>query len=673
MTHQGSSSGSPIAQSKQQDRLSFAQLRPSINPLLLSSLSALSIGYPTQIQKEFIPLALNGKDILARSNTGSGKTLAYALPILQTIIETKAKARVNLSLLATGTMAIILVPTRELSEQVTFAISSVCRAFGNQIEIEIVNLASANSARSRKKAAKTDVSCANTQPDLIISTPSRLLDKLRTTPIDLSALTFLVLDEADLILSYGHSLDDIKALLSGGGGGDYSWRFPTFYQSFLMSATMTNEVAQLQSLILRSPEILHVKESLNELNNLTQFSIKVPNQQDKFLLLYVILRLKLIKGKSLVFVNSTDKSYQLKLFLEKFGIRSGVLNAELPFNSRYHSVQEFNQGVFDYLIATDESQEEDIKQSSKSKNDLPDQLNLIPTQLATADESNISSEQSNPNSSKKRKNRDDTHTKTQDRATDYGVSRGIDFINVACVINFDLPLSPHSYTHRIGRTARAGRTGIALSFVLSTASNSEANRWSKLQASSKDIAKEMEMWQKIEAQQKERGASTKEYKFDMTQVEGFRYRMEDGLRAVTKAAVREARVKEIKNEVLNSTKLKSHFEENPNDLMFLKHDKPLHPTRIQPHMKHVPSYLIPKISKIPLHQAQDMAPGDEVAASTGEPISENSVKSIAAPFHKKSIERGKSFRGRGRGRGGGRGNSSRGGRKKDPLKSFSFK
>lgn len=88
--------------------------------------------------------------------------------------------------------------------------------------------------------------------------------------------------------------------------------------------------------------------------NLTQYAVRC-SEEDKFLLIYVLFKLRLIKGKVLVFVNSVDRGYRLKLFLEKFGIRSGVLNAELPFNSRYHSVMEFNRGVFDYLIATDEA------------------------------------------------------------------------------------------------------------------------------------------------------------------------------------------------------------------------------------------------------------------------------------------------------------------------------
>jgi ATP-dependent RNA helicase DDX56/DBP9 len=96
------------------------------------------------------------------------------------------------------------------------------------------------------------------------------------------------------------------------------------------------------------------------------------SEVDKFLLTYVILKLKLIKGKCILFVNDVDRCYRLKLFLEQFSIKSCVLNSELPLNSRrgtvrlagvscssvyrrYHVVQEFNQGVYDYIIATDES------------------------------------------------------------------------------------------------------------------------------------------------------------------------------------------------------------------------------------------------------------------------------------------------------------------------------
>lgn len=153
----------------------------------------------------------------------------------------------------------------------------------------------------------------------------------------------------------------------------------------------------------------------------------------------------------------------------------------------------------------------------------------------------------------KKRKRADNATKTSG-ASEYGVSRGIDFIDVSCVLNFDLPTSSRSYIHRIGRTARAGRTGMALSFVV------PRSLWQKkahVEISLPSAKRDEEVWKRIERKQKEeRGVEVEEYRFDMEQVEGFRYRMMDGLRGVTRAAVREARIREIKNEVLNSEKLK---------------------------------------------------------------------------------------------------------------------
>ena len=106
-----------------------------------------------------------------------------------------------------------------------------------------------------------------------------------------------------------------------------------------MSATLTGEVDDLKSVLLRNPALVKLADTSSSSTSaggegkLTQYVIKT-NEDDKFLLAYVILKLKLVKGKILIFVNDTDRGYRLKLFLEKFGIRSGVLNAELPFNSR---------------------------------------------------------------------------------------------------------------------------------------------------------------------------------------------------------------------------------------------------------------------------------------------------------------------------------------------------
>ena len=162
-----------------------------------------------------------------------------------------------------------------------------------------------------------------------------------------------------------------------------------------------------------------------------------------------------------------------------------------------------------------------------------------------------------PSSSNKRKRPSTPPPKSKKRKVrktdaEYGVTRGVDFIDVACVLNFDLPSSSRAYTHRVGRTARAGRTGMALSFIIPK----EKYGKNKVVGHVASTQLDEEVWTRVEAEQAARGSKVKEYKFDMKQVEAFRYRMEDALRAVTRSAIREARVKELKQEILNSDKLK---------------------------------------------------------------------------------------------------------------------
>lgn len=351
-------------------------------------------------------------------------------------------------------------------------------------------------------------------------------------------------------------------------------------------------------------------------------------------------------------------------------------------------MQEFNKGVYDYIIATDENgahteaDSDDEPEEDGLQNGVGDECRLYlffkawttsygfsvtPTQRA---ETNTDEDAQLELASKKRKHPQNapqpgpSQPKKQKRRTksdkEYGVTRGVDFIDVACVLNFDLPASSRSYTHRVGRTARAGRAGMSLSYVV------PKDKWGKnkvvggLESAKNDEA----VFARIEKEQAARGSKIQEYKFDMKQVEAFRYRMDDALRSVTRSAIKEARIKELKTEIINSEKLKvstlidvllrcqctaqAHFEDNPLDLEYLRHDKPLHPTRVQAHMKHVPKYLLPRLVS---------APAIEVEESVG-----------FVPF-KKSSTRG---RGRGRSRGSrGSGSGGRGGKKKsDPLKKF---
>lgn len=534
-----SSSGESIGKSAS---TGFQELSHLLDVRLLRALAHLGFSHPTPVQSAVLPLALSGSDILARAQTGSGKTLAYGLPILQKVLLAK-KAIANSNLSYQVTRALVLVPTRELSEQVTGQLSALLPHL--QKDIKIVNVAR-DASKSVHKVLLAE------RPDIVVSTPSRAYDHIvKNESLSLQHLETMAFDEADLILSYGHD-EVVRSLLTSGV-------IPKSIQCLCMSATMTQDVKALRGLVLKKPAVLDIPDP--ELSTLTQYSVHVSSAADKFLLIYVLLRLRLIRGKSIIFLNDIDRGYRLKLFLEQFGVKSTVLNEELPVNSRYHIVQEFNKGLYDYIIATDESR-------------------------FGADAAE------HPSTKDKEKKQ-----KEQKKDTEYGVSRGVDFVSVSCVVNFDLPVSSRGYTHRVGRTARAGKTGTSLSFVVP---EEVFEKDTQIGSHTRHLVcktseNDSKVWQDIVSQEGSRGQHISEWKFDNKQIEAFRYRMEDALRSVTKHAIREARVRELKHELLTSDRLKAHFEDNPTDLDYLRHDKVLHSSRQQPHLKHIPAYLMPRI------------------------------------------------------------------------------
>ncbi|KAJ7766488.1 ATP-dependent RNA helicase dbp9 [Mycena maculata] len=624
-------------------KATFASLSNILDTRLLRALADMGFARPTLVQAKAIPLALESRDILARARTGSGKTAAYCVPLVQKILSAKSAADAS-----QATRALILVPTRELSEQVSTYLKGLLVYCEDQVTFS--NLAAGTTTHLQR-------TLLSDKPDIVIATPSRALALMQSKALIVSSLESLVIDEADLILSYGHD-EDVRQIFSGAF-------LPKVYQSFLMSATMTEDVEMLKGLTLRNPAILRLEEDEDEAANLSQYAVRCA-EVDKFLLTYVILKLKLIKGKCILFVNDVERAYRLKLFLEQFSIKSCVLNSELPLNSRYHVVQEFNKGVYEYIIATDESgkgeldtdgegEERETPEGADVESDVEEEF--IPSQRDSASappapapapqkrKRSASPAPAAPVSKKHKKGKGKEAAKKE-----YGVTRGVDFVDVACVLNFDLPASARAYTHRVGRTARAGRTGMALSFVETGPGEGKNKSESK-------AADDARVFARIEREQGARGSKVQEYKFDMAQVEAFRYRMEDALRSVTRSAVREARVGQLKAEILNSDKLKAHFEDNPLDLEFLRHDKPLHPTRVQPHMKHVPKYLLPRIAPV-------AGTGGDIELPAGGGVG----KAGFVPFNK---ELG-GARGRGRGRGRGRrgGAGGRGGKKSDPLKKF---
>lgn len=587
-----------VPKANKADEVSFDSF--GLDPRLMQAIAKSDFSQPTPVQSKVIPLALDGKDILAKSRTGSGKTAAYVLPTLQSILRRKANdSRTK------KTSALVLVPTRELADQVQKAFSTFA-AFCSK-DIQSLNLT--------QRASDAVLSAVLQDfPDIIVTTPSRATQYLNSGRLSLENIEHIIVDEADIVLSYGYE-DDINAIAGA---------LPRGVQTFLISATLTPEVEELRNIFCRDAAVVKIDDQEEKGESVTQYVVRC-GEDEKFLLIFVVFKLRLVRGKCLIFVADVDRSYRLKLYLEQFGIKSCVLNSELPVNSRLHVVQEFNKGLYDILIAADDQEVLGgvVKRRSTMENH--------------ADHENEMSEEEDEEEQRPAKK-----SKISKNEKDYGVSRGIDFQNVACVLNFDLPVSSKSYTHRIGRTARAGKAGMALSFVV------PKDMFGKHKPTSIPSARNDErVLEKITARQEKKGNEVKPYHFDMAQVDAFRYRMNDAIRAVTRAAVHEARAREIKQELIKSEKLRKHFEQNPDDLRHLRHDGEHGAiVRHQSHLKHVPEYLMPA-------QGRKSLSVDEVG-----------FVGLANPNKQKD----KKTRGGRKGRGGGK---ARG--KSDPLKSFSAK
>lgn len=477
---------------------------------ILKALAKLGWKKPTLVQEKAIRLALVGKDVLARARTGSGKTGAYVIPVVNKILTSKQTCQEQ------RTKALVLAPTRELCNQACTNIKEITLCCSREVKcVDVSN----NVPLDVQKPLLMD------NPDIVVGTPSRVLRHIVAGNLAIQeSLEVVVVDEADLLFSFGHE-KDMKELLS---------HFPEGYQALLMSATLSEDTKALKSMILNNPVILKLEEPiLPSSEQLKQFVIRL-SDNEKFLCIYALLKLRILNGKMIIFLNNVDRCYKVKLYLQQFGISSCVLNSELPVASRCNIVKEFNDGRYDIIIAADETflnKPQAHKRNNKTLN-------------------------------------------KRVRDTESGVSRGIDFRNVTTIINFDFPTNPHSYIHRVGRTARGNSRGVALNLV----NQREADDFTAVEKAVEDVYPN----------------GIPRFKFDMKEASSLAYRAETARCLVTKDSIREARRREIKAEMFNSAKLKAHFEDNPKDLQVLKHDKSLHVIKHLPQLKNVPEYIVPE-------------------------------------------------------------------------------
>ncbi len=332
-------------------------------PKLLETLDALKFSAPTPIQKQAIPPALAGKDVVGVAQTGTGKTLAFGIPLLQRLAET-------------GGQGLILLPTRELAVQVEHELQKIGKAFQIRTAVLIGGVSIVPQIRSLRVA-----------PHIIIATPGRLLDHIQEKTLSLSRSNFVVFDEADRMLDMGFApqIQRVLALL------------PKERQTLLFSATLSKEIMQIAMKHMRLPVRIEVAPPGTTVDRVSQ-EFFIVRKDDKMRLLEKILTER--TGSVIVFARMKHSAHRIAAGVRTMGHRAAEMHSNRSQNQRQEALQGFKTGAYRVLVATDIA------------------------------------------------------------------ARGIDVKGVELVINYDLPMQTEDYVHRIGRTARAGVTGHAISFAM---------------------------------------------------------------------------------------------------------------------------------------------------------------------------------------------------------------
>lgn len=290
------------------------------NPEILSSINALGYKTPTPIQKQSIPVILEGKDVMGLAQTGTGKTAAFVLPMLQKLM---AGPRGHLR-------ALIVAPTRELAQQIHEAIGELGKGTG----LTSVTLYGGVSINPQIQKLRRGV-------DIVVACPGRLLDHVSQRTIRLNEIEMLVLDEADQMFDMGF-LPSIRKILH---------LLPAKRQSLLFSATMPKDIRQLANDVLRNPVTVQVSHNA-PVKSVTQ-AIFLVNESHKTPLLMKLLRSTKDLKSVLVFTRTKHRAKRLTEHLEEEGFIAASLQGNLSQNKRQSTLNDFRNGKLNVLVATD--------------------------------------------------------------------------------------------------------------------------------------------------------------------------------------------------------------------------------------------------------------------------------------------------------------------------------
>ncbi|XP_017274165.1 probable ATP-dependent RNA helicase DDX28 [Kryptolebias marmoratus] len=362
---------------------------------LEETLHGIGITHPTTVQLQTIPQVMRGHNILCAAETGSGKTLSYLLPVVQRL---KAERQAEINSESTNEIrAVVVVPSRELAEQIAAVSRTLCAPFG----LHTKTVGGGRGVGHIKEVFWRE------HPDILVATPGALVKALQRNYLDLSELSFLVVDEADTMFdpSFSHMLEDILLHVNIASDPKETRGLDHKAQLLLVGATFPRDVGEVLSKVTDLGKIVTLKSRMLHylMPHVKQRFLKVKGS-DKVVELYQALKqLQLDKegGAAVVFCNKSATVNWLGYSLEEMGVQHARLQGEMPAVVRSGIFRSFQKGMTNVLVCTDIA------------------------------------------------------------------SRGLDTSRVRLIVNYDFPESHTDYIHRAGRVGRAGgvEDGEVLSFV----------------------------------------------------------------------------------------------------------------------------------------------------------------------------------------------------------------
>lgn len=346
--------------------MSFKDL--GLSAELLRAVGEQGYSEATPIQKQAIPIVLEGRDILAGAQTGTGKSAAFILPTLQHLQHASGSD--------SRPRVLILTPTRELAAQVEQSVAD----YGRYLPFRSLTIFGGVSINPQKSKLRRGT-------DIVVATPGRLLDHVQQQTIDLSTIEILVLDEADRMLDMGF-IRDMRRIFAV---------LPKQRQTLLFSATFNKDIRKLAKTLLRQPAEVQATPRNTTVKTISQVFHPVDKRRKRELLSH---RIGLGNWQQvLVFTRTKRGANRLAEQLGRDGIRATAIHGNKSQGARTKALAQFKAGKVRALVATDIA------------------------------------------------------------------ARGLDIEKLPHVVNYELPEVPEDYVHRIGRTARAGEHGRAVSLV----------------------------------------------------------------------------------------------------------------------------------------------------------------------------------------------------------------